>query len=268
MAEVCLLLALATPLLTSANPNTPRLHTHMSGTSALDLPGTRAEIGATCADTRAPSTPRATARVRRAPRPPQRAFTKPNQRAASVAIPHSLFPIIATPAAAHPISLCRDSTAASNSSYSTWVFAPTFSYSTCAISPTFGEFFPRTGSGREEKFNRSQEFSARAAERRTARTRCVGPSIGVPHLPENASAGRTRPSPQPCPPAHAHFPSGADGPSRFTTSVDGAAYGSDGTMPAPLAGRRCCYERVRSGGGTCCACTYQVGIGARKAFAR
>ena len=170
MGEVCLLLALATPLLASANPNSPHHHDCTSDTSALHLPGTHAEIGATCAHTRAPSTPRATARVRRAPRPPQRAFTKPNQRAASVAIPHSLFPIIATPAAAHPISLCRDSTAASNFSYSTWVFVPTFLYSTCAISPTFGEFFPRTGSGREENLNRLQEFCARAAVLRTART--------------------------------------------------------------------------------------------------
>jgi hypothetical protein len=50
MGEVCLLLLLATPLLASANPNTPRLHTRASGTSTLDLPGTHAEIGATCAE--------------------------------------------------------------------------------------------------------------------------------------------------------------------------------------------------------------------------
>jgi hypothetical protein len=59
--------------------------------------------------------------------------------------------------------------------------------------PTFGEFFPRTGSGREEILNRSQGIYTRAAMLRTARTHCVGPRIGVPHLPENAAPGRTRP---------------------------------------------------------------------------
>jgi hypothetical protein len=126
MSEVCLLLALATPVLASAPAPTPRHGTSIDGKSARDLPGTHPNSGATCAATRAPSAPSATARVRRAFRPPQRFFTKHNQRAARVAIPLSLFPLTATPAAAFPHSLCRDSPAASNFSYSTCGFAPIF----------------------------------------------------------------------------------------------------------------------------------------------
>jgi hypothetical protein len=89
MVEVCLLLALATPMLLASTPApTPHLVTRTDGNSVLDLPGTHADGGAARAATPAPSAPHATARVRRAFRPPQRAFTKPIQechRASSIA---------------------------------------------------------------------------------------------------------------------------------------------------------------------------------------